>query len=87
MKGILDLDDVRPYLFNKETESLSLRKLMKAPPAIINPENKTQEILQIFDDTGYWNLPVVDGNKHFIGFISKSAILIGYRQLLKLYSE
>ena len=87
LKGILDLDDVRPYLFSKETESLSLRKMMKAPPAIINPENKAQEILQIFDDTGFWNLPVVDNNNQFIGFISKSAILIGYRQLLKLYSE
>lgn len=87
LKGILDLDDVRPYLFSKETESLSLRKMMKVPPAMITPENKAHEILQIFDDTGFWNLPVVDQNNQFIGFISKSAILIGYRQLLKLYSE
>jgi len=87
LKGILDLDDVRPYLFSKETGSLSLRKMMKVPPAMITPENKAQEILQIFDDTGFWNLPVVDQNNQFIGFISKSSILIGYRQLLKLYSE
>ena len=87
LKGILDLDDVRPYLFSKETESLSLRKMMKVPPAMITPENKAHEILQIFDDTGFWNLPVVDQNNQFIGFISKSSILIGYRQLLKLYSE
>ncbi len=87
LKGILDLDDVRPYLFITETESLSLRKMMKVPPAIITPDNKAHEILQIFDDTGFWNLPVVDQNNKFIGFISKSSILIGYRQLLKLYSE
>lgn len=87
LKGILNLDDIRPYLFSKETDSLSISKIMKAPPAIIHQENKALEILQIFDDTGYWNLPVVDENNKFIGFISKSAILIGYRQLLKLYSE
>lgn len=87
LKGILNLDDIRPYLFSKETDSLSIVKIMKAPPAIIHQENKALEILQIFDDTGYWNLPVVDENNKFIGFISKSAILIGYRQLLKLYSE
>ncbi len=87
LKGILNLDDIRPYLFSTETDSLSIAKIMKAPPAIIHQENKALEILQIFDDTGYWNLPVVDENNKFIGFISKSAILIGYRQLLKLYSE
>ncbi|PZU89683.1 MAG: chloride channel protein [Chryseobacterium sp.] len=87
LKGILNLDDIRPYLFSTETDSLSIVKIMKAPPAIIHPENKALEILQIFDDTGYWNLPVVDENNKFVGFISKSAILIGYRQLLKLYSE
>ncbi|MDP9957984.1 chloride channel protein [Epilithonimonas hungarica] len=87
LKGILSLDDIRPYLFSKETDSLSILKIMKAPPAVIYPDKKALEILQVFDDTGYWNLPVVDENNRFIGFISKSAILIGYRQLLKLYSE
>jgi len=87
LKGILGLDDIRPYLFSKETDSLSIVKIMKVPPAVIYPDKKALEILQIFDDTGYWNLPVVDENNKFIGFISKSAILIGYRQLLKLYSE
>ena len=39
------------------------------------------------DDTGIWNLPVVDQNNLFIGFISKSSILMSYRQVLKGYSE
>ncbi|CAH0263543.1 chloride channel protein [Chryseobacterium sp. WG14] len=88
LKGILTLDDIRPYLFNKEIDpSQLIVQVMKAPPAILHRENKPLEILQIFDDTGVWNLPVVSGNNDFIGFISKSSILMSYRQLLKEYSD
>lgn len=87
LRGILTLDDIRPYLFATDEISATIIQMMKAPPAIIHPENQPLEILQIFDDTGVWNLPVVDTNNKFLGFISKSTILMSYRQLLKEYSE
>ncbi|WP_347218485.1 chloride channel protein [Chryseobacterium sp.] len=88
LKGVLTLDDVRPYLFNKEFDpSQDVTQIMKTPPAIVHPDNKPLEILQTFDDTGVWNLPVVSENNDFIGFISKSSILMSYRQLLKEYSD
>lgn len=88
LKGILTLDDIRPYLFNKEMDHLqTVAQIMKAPPAVIYPENQPLEILQIFDDTGVWNLPVTNEYNDFVGFISKSSILMSYRQLLKEYSD
>ncbi|WP_346985411.1 chloride channel protein [Chryseobacterium sp. POE27] len=87
LRGILTLDDIRPYLFTNDEVSVSMNQIMKAPPAIIHPENQPLEILQAFDDTGVWNLPVVDAQNSFIGFISKSTILMSYRQILKGYSE
>ncbi|WP_332454215.1 chloride channel protein [Chryseobacterium aquaticum] len=87
LKGILTIDDLRPYILNKDREELSISKLMKAPPVTINPKNDPSEIIQAFDDTGVWNLPVVGENNEFIGFISKSTILMNYRQLLKEYSN
>ncbi|MFP3591093.1 chloride channel protein [Chryseobacterium sp. SIMBA_038] len=87
LRGILTIDDVRPFLFSDTDTSASIIKIMKAPPAIIHQEDKPLEILQIFDDTGVWNLPVVDQNNKFVGFISKSSILMSYRQLLKDYSD
>ncbi|MFS4473118.1 chloride channel protein [Chryseobacterium sp. T20] len=88
LKGVLTLDDIRPYLFNKEMEtSQTVTQIMKAPPAILHRDNKPLDILQTFDDTGVWNLPVVSDNNDFIGFISKSSILMSYRQLLKEYSD
>lgn len=87
LRGILTLDDIRPYLFTSDEVSATIIQIMKAPPAIIRPEDQPLEILQTFDDTGVWNLPVVDSANKFIGFISKSTILMSYRQLLKQYSE
>nr|WP_245365108.1 chloride channel protein [Chryseobacterium jejuense] len=88
LKGVLTLDDIRPYLFNKEIDPLqTVGQIMKAPQAILHPKNKPLDILQTFDDTGVWNLPVVSENNVFIGFISKSSILMSYRQLLKDYSD
>lgn len=87
LRGILTLDDIRPYLFSSEKISATIMQIMKAPPAVVHTENKPLEILQMFDDTGVWNLPVVNDRNVFIGFISKSTILTSYRQLLKEYSD
>lgn len=87
LKGVLTLDDIRPYLFTNDEVSATIIQIMKTPVAIIHPENQPLEILKIFDDTGVWNLPVVNDSNQFIGFISKSTILMSYRQLLKDYSS
>ena len=40
-----------------------------------------------FDDTNAWNLPVVDSDGKYVGFLSKSRILNSYRQVLVDYSD
>jgi len=88
LRGILTLDYIRPYFFNDENDlTLTITKIMRAPAAFIHPDDKPREILQIFDNTGTWSLPVVDQQNIFLGFISKSSILMSYRQLLKGYSN
>lgn len=88
LRGILTLDDIRPYFFLNDNDlTPSITKIMKAPAAFIHPDDKPRDILQIFDNTGTWSLPVVDQMNVFIGFISKSLILTSYRQLLKDYSD
>lgn len=39
-----------------------------------------------FDKTGSWNLPVVDEDNKYIGFVSKSRILSTYRQVMVDFS-
>jgi CIC family chloride channel protein len=86
LEGIIRLDDIRPIMFNKELhESLAIQKVMIIPPAVIDINDDVRDIIKIFDETATWNLPVVSGER-FVGFISKSAILNRYRELLKEYS-
>ena len=41
-----------------------------------------ESIMKSFDETKAWNLPVVDQNDVYLGFISKSNILDVYRGVL-----
>lgn len=87
LKGILTLDDIRPLLFNPDLGGAStVQQLMKAPIAVVHPQQALPEVIKLFDDTGVWHLPVINDRDEFIGFISKSTILTSYRQLLKEYS-
>ena len=40
-----------------------------------------------FDDTKAWNLPVVDAENKYLGFVSKSKIFNSYREVLVHFSE
>ena len=44
--------------------------------------NTLESVMKKFDETGAWNLPVVD-NGLYIGFISKSSVFSSYRAKLK----
>jgi CIC family chloride channel protein len=44
-------------------------------------------VMKKFDDTRAWNLPVVDRDGVYKGFLSKSRILNSYRQMLVDFSE
>ncbi|SFH12706.1 chloride channel protein [Pedobacter insulae] len=84
--GLMSLDDIRPFLFKDPNQPLPISKLIKAPPALAHPNDDMADTIRKFDETGTWHLPVVDHQNKFIGFLSKSAILTSYRQMLKEYS-
>ena len=46
-----------------------------------------EQVMRTFDDTQAWNLPVVDKEGHYLGFVSKSKIFNSYRQVLVNFSE
>lgn len=86
--GILLLDEVRnimfqPRLYNRFTVS----QLMTSPPAILNSDLQMEQVMTIFEDTGAWNLPVVDSDRRYLGFVSKSKIFNSYRRVLVHFSE
>ena len=88
LSGVIYLDDLRPILFNPEfQEQTDIHTFMKIPVQVINNKEDMVSIINKFDETSSWVLPVVNDENLFLGFISKSAVLNRYRQLLKEYSD
>ena len=86
--GIVVLDDIRNIMFRQELyHRFTVSRFMTTPPARINIDDSMEEVMKKFDDTKAWNLPVVDSEGKYKGFLSKSRILNSYRQMLVDYSE
>lgn len=81
--GILTLDDIRDIMFDHEKyETIFVNSLMHTPPANVSPHENMQSVMQKFESTGAWNLPVLDDGK-YVGFLSKSRIFSSYRNKLR----
>ena len=81
--GLVLLDNIRNIMFRPELYSrFHVSKFMVSAPAKIKIGTPMEQIMQLFDDTKAWNLPVVDEDGHYIGFMSKSKIFNSYREIL-----
>ena len=85
--GIVLLDDIRNIMFRQELyHRFTVDKFMVSPPAKIHTNDSMDIVMRKFDDTKAWNLPVVDEDGKYVGFISKSKIFNNYRQVLVDFS-
>ena len=81
--GIVLLDNIRNIMFRPELYNrFRVSKFMVSAPAKIVVNTPMDQIMQIFDDTKAWNLPVVDETGRYMGFMSKSKIFNSYREVL-----
>ena len=86
--GIVILDDIRNIIFRQELyHRFYVGRFMVTPPARIQMDDSMEVVMKKFDDTKAWNLPVVDHDGKYVGFLSKSRILNSYRQMLVDFSE
>jgi CIC family chloride channel protein len=83
LRGIVLLDDIRNIMFRPELyDQFKVKKFMVSPPAKIDIRMPMEKIMRIFDDTKAWNLPVIDAQGKYLGFVSKSKIFNAYREVL-----
>ena len=86
--GIVLLDDIRNIMFRQELyHRFTVNRFMTSPPARLYNTDSMEQVMQTFDDTKAWNLPVVDQEGHYLGFVSKSKIFNSYREVLVHYSD
>lgn len=84
--GVIGLDDIREMMFNTELQDSVLVKFIMhdAPDYIIYGQDSMQTVMNRFQNTGAWNLPVIKDGK-YAGFVSKSKMLTAYRRKLISY--
>ena len=86
--GVVMMDDIRNIMFRQELyHRFTVGRFMVVPPARINIDDSMEEVMRKFDETKAWNLPVVDEEGKYKGFLSKSRVLNTYRQTLVDFSE
>jgi CIC family chloride channel protein len=85
--GVVQLDDLRADMFDRDKYSTPITHYMIQPPDKILPQEQMQSVLEKFEDNKTWMLPVVDKQNHYLGFISKSRILAAYREQLVEISQ
>ncbi|KAA6301991.1 MAG: H(+)/Cl(-) exchange transporter ClcA [Candidatus Ordinivivax streblomastigis] len=84
LRGVVLLDNIRNIMFRPELyQRFNVKKFMVSPPAKINISMPMDKIMQLFEDTKAWNLPVIDDSGLYLGFISKSKIFNAYREVLQ----
>lgn len=87
-KGVVLLDDIRNIMFRTDLyRKMHVSRFMSAMPDCIKVGEPMDKVMETFDKTNAWNLPVVDSEGHYIGFVSKSKIFNSYRQVLKHFTD
>ena len=83
-QGMIDLATARkPLLDPSKYDSWHAYNIMEAAPEFVYADEKMESVMAKFDRTGAWRLPVVDAERKYLGFISKSRLLMAYRAELK----
>lgn len=86
--GEVQLDEVRNIMFRQELYSrFSVRRLMVSPAATIQIDDSMDAVMGTFDKCKAWNLPVIDKEGRYLGYVSKSQIFNSYRQVLVHFSD
>lgn len=87
LKGVVVLDEIRNIMFRSDLyKKMTVSRFMSAVPATIEVNYPMDKVMDIFDKTNAWNLPVVENGK-YVGFVSKSKIFNSYRRVLRHFTE
>ncbi|MBQ8812643.1 MAG: chloride channel protein [Bacteroidales bacterium] len=87
-QGFVSLEDIRRDMFKKELyQTTHVFNYMKSAPAYVYVDEKMDSVMRKFEQTDAWNLPVIEEDRTYVGFVSKSNIFAAYRNQLKQVSH
>lgn len=80
--GTVWLNDVKTDMFDHSKYSKPIFSYMEKIEVSVQENERMEDVMQKFEQTGDWNLPVVDKDGKWLGFVSKSHIFFAYRARL-----
>jgi len=85
--GIVNFDSIRPIMFDQSLYAVThVKNLMFLPDYSIDPDDSMDTVIQLFQQSDRYNLPVLKNGK-YVGFISRANVFSQYRELLKRFSD
>lgn len=86
--GEVDITKLRHIIFRTELyQKFSVEQIMTQPAARLGVNDSMEEVMKTFDKTGAATLPVVNIDRHLIGYISRARLYCLYRQMVADMSE
>ncbi len=85
--GVILLNEVRSIMFEVNKYNLvRVAEIMTPAPTLVNIDDSMSDVLDKFERSNAWNLPVIDRYEKYRGLVSKSTIFSVYRSQLLLKS-
>jgi CIC family chloride channel protein len=85
--GIVMLDAIRQIMFDQSLYDVTyVKDVMSVPDCSIDPDDSVETVVQLFEQSDRYNLPVLKNGK-YLGFISRAKVFSQYREMLRKFSE
>lgn len=85
--GVILLDDVRQLIFHSELYNNPIMNYLYKPESFIDPKESMLSVVEKFKNSGYYNMPVIDKEGKYYGFISRANVYTEYREIIEEVSE
>lgn len=87
-QGLVFMDDIRDLIFNPELyDMVYVSELKYTPKCTIAPDEAMQDVVRKFEESGTYNMPVVDHQNKYIGFVSRANLFTNYREIIEELSQ
>ena len=87
-QGYVSLADIRQDMFKPELyRERFVYHYLRREPEFVSPGEPMDSVMRKFEKTGAWNLPVLEADRTYLGYLSKSKIFNAYREELKGFSQ
>lgn len=86
--GEIDITRLRHVLFRTELyHRFKVSQIMTQPLAVLSVNDVMEDVMHTFDRTNASTLPVLDRDRHLLGYISRARMFTMYRQMVADMSE